>query len=258
VTKVDCYLDDLLDARAKDLECRMTPWAFHEYPKVIKDVIKGTKASSALEVGGGRFPLLSQEEARDLNVAYTSNDISQRELDLAPDWVGCAKFDIQTPDEAEIEQFEGRYDVVFSNMVMEHVASYERAYRNMSRLLKPGGVAIAFNPTLFTFPFLVNRLMPDGLSSAILSSLFYSSEIRKLSQGHPKFPAYYSGCVISGRVKNRIKALGFRRVHQLAFYGHGYYEKMPVLRDVHKVMSEVCAKADINILSAYSYTFAVK
>jgi SAM-dependent methyltransferase len=242
---VDLYLDSLLDARTDDVGLRMSSWAWREYPNVVKEIICGVNAAEALEVGGGRSPLFSHDEARSLRVSYTSNDISQDELDLAPAWVGRARFDIQTPDRKDLAQFEGRYDVIFSKMVMEHVASYERAYTNISRLLKPGGIAIAFNPTLFTLPFVLNYVLPDATT-------------RRAALGHPKFPAYYSGCMVSERIEDRIRSFGFRRVHQLPFYGHGYYEKLPVVRECHKLMTDIFARSDLKLLSAYSYTFAVK
>src|SRR5690606_5853440 len=115
----------------------------------VLDLARILNARSLLEVGGGRSPLLTERELARHDIRYTANDISERELERAPNWVGKACFDIQTPDHAQIEQYAGQFDLIFSRMVMEHVPSYQRAYRNIFTLLQPGGVAIAFHPVLF-------------------------------------------------------------------------------------------------------------
>lgn len=49
------------------------------------------------------------------------------------------------------------FDVVESQNVAEHVRDPEAMHHNIHAMLKPGGVAIHFFPTLFAVPFIVNR-----------------------------------------------------------------------------------------------------
>ena len=46
-------------------------------------------------------------------------------------------------------------------MVFEHVEDGQRAWANLYQLLAPGGVALAFVPTLYSVPFVINWLLPD-------------------------------------------------------------------------------------------------
>ena len=63
----------------------------------------------------------------------------------------------------------GRFDLVISRMVMEHVRDAKRAWTNISGLLAPGGVAFAFHPTLYAPPFLINWLAPEALTAPVFA-----------------------------------------------------------------------------------------
>lgn len=229
-------------------------WAWANFLPAVRNLIQDSGYKSVLEVGGGRFPSFTHEEIDAMGVRYTSNDISARELSLAPSWVGKACFDIQTPDKTALDGHEGAYDFAFSKMVMEHVPSYERAYGNLARLLKDGGMAIAFHPVLFSVPFVVNKLLPETISDRILRTMFPN----RTDDGIPKFPAYYSGCQISPRLRDKIRSLGFSDVWQVPFYGHGYYNKIPGARGVHSAVTKMVKENDFTPLASYCFTIAVK
>jgi len=229
-------------------------WAWANYLDTVRELIALSGAQSVIEIGGGRAPSFTEEEVAALNIDYTSNDISERELARAPKWVGKAHFDVQTADERAIAPYEGRFDLAFSKMVMEHVASYERAYTNLYRILKPGGVSIAFHPVLFAFPFVVNKFMPEAASARILETLFPNRNDEQI----PKFPASYSGCVISQRVRNRLKEIGFKDVWQVPFYGHGYYNRFPGGRTLQQAAAKLTRRAKATSFAAYAFTIARK
>ena len=222
------------------------------YKEALKAMIRASGAKDVLEVGGGRFPMFTQEEVEALGIRYTSNDISERELSLAPEWAGRAHFDIQTPE--GVDAFAGKFDFIFSMMVMEHVANFERAYKNIQSLLRPGGIAVAFHPVLYNTPFIINRLMPETLSAKLLKTMFP----HRTDTGIPKFPATYSGCRISKAVRARMRSFGFTDVQQIPFYGHNYYRKMPVIRSVHSALTNLVRSAGAKTLATYSLTVAVK
>ena len=46
-------------------------------------------------------------------------------------------------------------------MLAEHVPDGYRFHSNLFELLKPGGVAFHFMPTLYSPPFVINRLLPE-------------------------------------------------------------------------------------------------
>ena len=235
-------------------ESKQTAWARRNFKSTIIALAQLLEPSRILEIGGGRHPMLDKEFIERLGTTYVSNDISAHELSLAPKWVSQAHFDVQTPDIQLIAQFANQYDLAFSKMVMEHIESFERAYRNIYSILAPGGVAISYHPLLYTVPFIVNRAIPDSLSSKFLRYVQPERE----TNDKPKFPAYYSGCAISKKTRERIASFGFRNVWQIPFYGHSYYKRFPVLRNIHAGFTKAVAKADILSLAAYSYTIVQK
>ena len=109
------------------------------------------------EIGGGRAPLFSREEASTMGLDYTVLDISDKELRAAPDHVRKIEADIGALD---LTRFSQRYDFMFSRMLAEHVRDGTAMHRNVLQLLRPGGMAFHFFPTLFTPAFVANRLLP--------------------------------------------------------------------------------------------------
>jgi len=229
-------------------------WARKNFLATVRRLIEETGAKSVLEIGGGRTPAFGKDDIERLGISYTSNDISARELSLAPDWASKAHFDIATKDQRVIGDFAGKYDVVFSHMVMEHVGDYRQAYRNIHKILAPGGIAISYHPVLFALPFVANLLLPTRVSDSILRAI----RPHRTDWGRPKFPAHYSGCFISGKVQRNIQDMGFRNVWQVPFYGHNYYNKVPGLRQAHGAVSKLIGKLGISPLAAFSYTIAKK
>ena len=100
-------------------------------------------------------------------------------------------FVLRHPSRAGLDaDFVGECDLVFAHMVFEHVADPAAAWNTVYRLLRPGGTAISFHPTLFSPPFVANWMLPERLSRPILQRFFS----RRNDDDHPKFPAYYRWC----------------------------------------------------------------
>lgn len=229
------------------LRQRWYTWAFDNYKSTVTDMIKTFGCRNILEVGGGRSPLLSLAEADDLSVRYTVNDISQRELDLGPSWASKTCFDIAGRDAPT-----GEFDLVFSRMVMEHVRDASQAYNNLYELLAPGGIGLHFHPTLFAPPFVINYLLPDSVSRKVLS--IFGHRFTDTIHEYPKFPAYYSWCRNSQSVRQKIKAVGFREVQLIDFYGHGYFKKIPGIQQIDASLSRLALKQGLRVLTSYAYT----
>jgi len=244
---VDAVVADILGHRDRD-------WAWENFLPSVRNLIVASGARQVIEIGGGRSPSFSQNDLQALGIEYTSNDISARELDKAPAWVGKAHFDIAAADPAMIAPFEGTFDVAFSKMVMEHVGNFHDAYRNIHRILTPGGLAIAFHPVLYAVPFVINRMIPETVSQPLLAKLFPD----RTDEGTPKFPAWYSGCFVSQRVRDSLRAIGFADVWQAPFYGHRYYRKIPIVRDIHKLVTRQLSARNVATLASFAYTIVRK
>jgi len=218
-------------------------WAWQNYKQVVLTLQKEFGCKSLMEIGGGRSPLFDYSEYRNLNTFYTLNDISPRELALAPAWPLKACFDICSPPST----IESSYDLIFSKMVFEHIPNAAKAYQAVYRLLKPGGIALSFFPTLYCLPFVLNYLSPERLSSK-LQRLFDP-------RPDPKFPAYYHWCRSSDYLKQNLKTVGFRYIEVSPFYGHAYYRSIPFLRTTERHWTRMARGRNLTILSSFAYAF---
>jgi SAM-dependent methyltransferase len=229
-------------------------WAWDNYENVVRGLARILHARRLLEVGGGRDPLFKADEPATLGIEMTINDISRTELDVLPDSYRKACFDV-AGDISTVAHLRGSFDLAFSRMVFEHVADGQRAWSNLYEMLAPGGVALAFVPTLYSFPFVVNWLLPDDVAAKIVKLLYRN----RTDHEDPVFPARYSWCFASERkMKPMLGAIGYREVQVLPFYGHGYFERFPVVSDIHERFTALARAQDWRTVASYAYIAARK
>ncbi len=202
-----------------------------------------------LEVGGGRSPMLAEEDVRALGATYTVNDIDPDELARAPEWVSRLEGDIADPS---LLGGEDGFDVVFANMVFEHVADPQEGYRNIVARLSPGGYLVNFVPTMYAPPFVLNKLLPEDLTSRLLLRI----QPHRHVGDKPKFPAYYRWCTATSATEARLRGAGFSECEAVPFYGHSYYKKVPGLRDASAMVSRAAHKRGLRPLASYAYLVA--
>jgi len=224
-------------------------WAWTNYERVVRELCVALAAKRIVEIGGGRGPLFSPAEIKQLGVEMTVNDISTAELSVLPAGYRTACFDV-AGDISGIAHLRNSFDLAFSRMVFEHVEDGRRAWSNLYELLAPGGVALAFMPTLYSAPFVLNWLLPDKLAAAIVKRLFPN----RTDHEHPVFPARYSWCFADERrMRSMLSPIGYREIAVLPFYGHGYYNAFPVVRDVHKWFTALARRRDWRLLASFAY-----
>ena len=235
-------------------------WAWENYKATILKFAAQSRAHAegravrVLEIGGGRDPLFNALEVAQAGLDFTVNDIDAGELALAPIWCRKALFDV-AGDLAKTDARLGHYDLIISQMVFEHVRDVPQAWRNCHALLAPGGVALAFYPTLFAPPYVLNYLMPEFLSAAILR-LFFP---RRHKGVQPKFPAYYDHCRGSqAKLAPLFAGIGFRNSLVVPFWSHGYFRKLPGLREVDAWLQNAARRRDWRLITTYAYAVARK
>jgi len=229
-------------------------WAWANYERVVRHLAEATHAKRLIEIGGGRDPLFGREQLAQLGAELTVNDISPTELAALPKGYRTACFDISGELSTE-EVARAGYDFAFSRMVFEHVADGQRAWANLFRLLAPGGIGLAFVPTLYAFPFLVNWLLPDDFAARIVKLIYKN----RTDDEDPVFPARYSWTVASEKkLVPMLSAIGYREVTVVPFYGHGYYQPFPVVRNLHAKFTEVARARDWRFFASYAYIAARK
>ena len=233
-------------------------WAWDNYRAIVLALAHARRAMRRrqgdtvrmLEIGGGRGPLLRPAEAAAAGIAVTVNDIDARELSLGPREFDKAQFDIAGAAPAARL---GQFDVVVSRMVMEHVADGRKAWSNMAALLAPGGIAMAFHPTLYAPPFIVNRLLPEALTARVLRFFFPGRH----DGGYPKFPARYELCVSNlDRIAPILAECGFSEVLIAPIWGHGYFRHVPIVREMDAALQRLAEARDWRWLSTYAFTLA--
>ena len=165
-----------------------------------------------------------------------------------PDGYNRACFDVA----GDATGFEGRYDVVFSRFLAEHVRDGRAMHRNIHKVLKPGGMAFHLMPTLYALPFVVNRLLPERLGERVLAL----NPRREIS---PKFPAYYSWCRgDTASMRRLFDRIGYDNVEIRNFYGHFYYETIPLLRNLESWFAGLASRKQWSWCSSYAYVVARK
>jgi SAM-dependent methyltransferase len=220
-------------------------WAWTHFKETLVALAQRFGVTSVLEIGGGRSPTLTSGEARSLRLDLSINDISPAELER------CA--DDFAPDHRLLFDISGEalpaatFDMVFSKTVLEHVSNATRAHRNTLELLRPGGIAFHFFPTLYCPPFLANRLLPEQISKVVL---------RAVGKPHEKFPARYDGCTSSRSLARDLIRIGYSEAEVVPFWGHSYFSRIPGLRTVDDWLAAKASERDFRPYSCYCYVIA--
>ena len=211
------------------IEYRLEDDAWQGFDSFITSLIVRGQARTVCEIGGGANPALPIEFVQAHGLDYVIMDISAPELRKAPSGYRTRVQDVTAPLTGE----EGTYDLVFSKMLAEHIKDPVMFHGNLHRLLKPGGVSCHFFPTFFAAPYVVNRLLPERLTAAVVNLL---QSGRERSGRHAKFPAYYRWC--RGPIPSqfrRFETMGFHVRQYIGFFGYpGYFKKLPMIERAHR------------------------
>lgn len=227
--------------------------AWNNHHSYLTDLIIRKKLKKVCEIGGGANPLLSLPFILQHNLEYTVLDVSAEELSKAPEGYIKVLGDITRDN---MDHFEKNHDLIFSKMLAEHVADGVKFHQNIKQLLKPGGIAFHFFPTLYSIPFTLNKIIPESLSMKLLS---YVSKERNNVGNHGKFPAYYNMCY--GPTKSQINTLqkmGYKVDSYTGFFGHGYFKNMGMLTWISNQITSLLLKYPIARLTSYSYVVLTK
>jgi SAM-dependent methyltransferase len=217
-----------------------------DYGSTLDELIDALPAGGTVaELGSGANPRLAvHPRVASGEVELLQVDISQVELDKAPSIgqkvcgdVAAAGFSL------------GRsVDLVCSQMLAEHVRDGEQFLRNVAAMLEPGGRYLQVSPVLFTLPFIVNRVVPESFAATLLD-IFQPRDHDR----HGKFPARYSFCRGPGKGQLRaIDQVGLRVVAARGYFGHNYYRRIPVARDLEPLKSSALARHPVPQLCSFA------
>ncbi|MBS1913448.1 MAG: class I SAM-dependent methyltransferase [Bacteroidetes bacterium] len=199
------------------------------------------------EIGGGANPALPLDYLTERGIEYTVLDISKEELAKAPAGYRTLHQDILSPALAVHD----RFDLVFSRMVAEHVNDARRFHGNVHRLLRAGGTAFHYFPTLMAVPFMANKVLAGPVSRWLLTMV--QGEREQMGR-HAKFPAYYKWC--RGpipRQMRRLQRLGYLIDAYHGFFGHTYYARVKPLYEIHRALTRMLIRHPVPAVTAYAY-----
>lgn len=224
-----------------------------DFLETLRQLAAAPNVRRVCEIGGGGYPAFSLDTVRELGLKYTILDISKTELDKAGEGYEKVVADITNLP----EDFSAEFDLIFSMYCAEHLRDGAVFHRNVHRLLASNGLAIHLFPTLYSLPFVLNRLVPEWLSRPLL---FLLQPHRKPSYG--KFPAYYSWCFgpLNKQVE-RLESVGYRVEQYVSFFGHsgavvngsGYFDRIPLLRSFHEWFAKQLLRHPVPWLSTFAF-----
>lgn len=237
------------------IEYYLSKQAHKKYFTKLRELAKRSDIKKVCDIGGGANPLLSLNEIKEYGLEYTILDISSDELAKAPDGYSKLQIDI-TDSELYLNE---KFDLVVSKFLAEHVPSGHDFHKNVFNLLRNGGYAFHYFPTLYNLPFLANLLLAEKFSYPIL--LFFKPH--RIKQGeHGKFPAYYDLCF--GPTKsniNRFTNLGYTVEEYIGFFGHNFYQKLPRLKSlnlIEKIKSQLLIQYPLPWLTQFAHVLLEK
>jgi len=215
-----------------------------KFPAFIEDVIASHSAKRICEIGAGANPALTGDVIHRHGLTFRAVD--QVEGELLKSWIAeTSVYDVCAGTSVP----GAPYDMIFSRMTAEHFRNPQRAYANMFGALAPGGLAVHSFATLYTLPFVLNRVLPEWVSDFLFKR--FSPRDR---ERHDKFRAYYSHC--RGPMESQLRFfrnLGYDILEYRAYFGHNYYApKLPLLHLVHRQTTNLLLKAPIAFFVSYA------
>jgi SAM-dependent methyltransferase len=231
-------------------------WAHVDFTTRLRRRLEELGGGTVCELGGGARPALEPEFLREHDLSCLVVDVSETELAKAPEGYMTLVGDVSSPS-FRTGEHDGSYDLVFSRVLAEHVRDARQFHQNVRRLLRPGGVAMHFFPTLWWPPFVANRLLPEAVAEWILLKI---EPWRERSGRSGKFPAYYQWCFgPTRRQEARLSSTGFTVEHCVAYFGESSHAPGKVLGALNDAWTRaMLARPSYHFTSYATYTLRAR
>jgi SAM-dependent methyltransferase len=174
------------------------------------------KAGKILNLGCGDNYALGRYRTHELEV-WGADLVAHPHL-LHPDWFRLMD------SSAAIPFADNELDVVTSYMVMEHVAEPAPFFREIARVLKPGGIYVGQSIHSLHYVTWIRRLfdlVPHGWVQRLVNVLYGRVE-------HDTFPTAYR-LNRRGTIARAARAANLEWVDWYGYACHGYFEFSPLL-----------------------------
>jgi 2-polyprenyl-3-methyl-5-hydroxy-6-metoxy-1,4-benzoquinol methylase len=224
-------------------------WAHVDFTRRLRRRLEELGGGKVCELGGGARPALDLDFLDEHGLVCLVADVSEAELRKAPAGYATLVGDVSSPA-FTTGKHDGNYDLVFSRVLAEHVRDARQFHQNVRRLLRPGGIAMHFLPTLWWPPFVANRILPESVAERILLRV---EPWRQRSSRSAKFPAYYHWCYgpTKGQVK-RLAKVGFDIEHCVAYFGESSHAPGKLLQKLNDAWTELMLRRPNYHFTAYA------
>ena len=203
-----------LSRRERSFVARIVPGCENAGPRDFQErVLPGLLAPKqwVLDVGGGKHPAIPLQVKQDLGLHVVGLDISAAELAQAP----AGAYDETIVGDIATVEIPGKFDLVFSRTVMEHVSNPRAALANLTRVLAPSGLMAHVMPCR-NAPFAIaNRALGNKLARRLL---FAIAPHKRENSG---FRAHYLECT-PARMSRLCRECGLEVIKTLPYYNSGY------------------------------------
>ena len=156
-------------------------WKVPFFERIETAIVPGV---AILDVGSGRMPTIPPDQ-RPSGCRYVGLDISATELHAAP----AGSYDETVVGDLTecVPRLKGRFDLIVSWQVLEHVAPLESALQNLHAYLRPGGRLVSQLSGSFAVFALMGRFIPHSVSVRLMEGLLGI-------EPETKFPTRFDRC----------------------------------------------------------------
>jgi SAM-dependent methyltransferase len=167
--------------------------------ELISKIMRENKIKSILEVGGVDRPMLGKSK----NYTFYGMDIDDR-----PSCYECYdKFLVQSVE----DKISGKFDLIISTTLLEHVPNNKRSVRSMYDSLNEGGSMVHYIPNKYHFYSLCLRLVGPKIQKILIKFL------RPEAISVTGYPAFFDQCS-PNQMKNLFEEHGFKEVEIMPYY----------------------------------------
>ncbi len=172
---------------------------------IINDNISNEEKLNILEIGGIDRPILSKSP----NYIYTGLDIEKNEnCNFLYD-----NFYVQSIE----NEIKGKFDMIISSTLMEHVENNDKAFTNIFNSLKKGGGTFHYIPSKNHFYSIILRIVGPRLQRIIIKHLRPQASLEITG-----YPAYFHRCCEID-LRKLLQKIGFKDIKIIAYFKAGDY-----------------------------------
>ena len=218
-------------------------YSYSDYDNLIESLI--FDGIRICEIGPSGKPSIKSSEIKRRKLNYSIIDVETIHWkNYNPE---VEKFEVDLQKEL-FEELRGRFDLIISQMTLEHIQFPKPFHKNVLAMLSEGGSAVYLYANPFSLSAVCNRILPEKLGHNILKLVGN----RNLNYDQ-KYLAFYNWCFSNEKkVVANFGSLGYTLVELNTYLGHNYFQRVPILNQLEQLYSWVLYKFNFKKFSTLS------